>query len=114
MAGSPYDTLLWQAVRSRALRRDGNRCTIARLLGGPCSARLDVHHLQPVSEGGEPYDLDNVLTACSRHHPMLEALRRAILARRERDARRCKHRHRSAEARRQCEARMARSSRMAA
>lgn len=111
-----YDTLEWALARTRALKRDGNRCTVARLLGGECSPCLDVHHLRPVSEGGTPYQLDNLLTACDSHHPMLESMRRSILRSqdgpRERPVR-CGHFHRTAEGRRLCEKRMARQRELA-
>lgn len=100
-----YSTPEWADLRARALARDGHRCTVARLLGGPCSARLDVHHLIPVSEGGpELPDLDGVVTACSSHHPALEALRRFVLDRRRRALRipKCRHDHRYDIARREC------------
>lgn len=95
----------WDALRAAALARDANRCTVARLFGGHCTPRLDVHHVIPVSEGGpELPSLDGVLTACARHHPMLEALRRGVLRRRE--PRRCRHHHPYPEGRRACERRL--------
>lgn len=107
-----YDTLQWRRARRAARSRDGNRCSVARLLGGECAGTLHVHHLRPVAEGGAPYDIDNLLTACSSHHPVLEALRRRLLDVTappvEDGPPRCRHRHPSAEARAQCEARLAR------
>lgn len=104
-----YDTPLWQVSRRRALARDGARCTVARLLGGDCTDTLHVHHLVRPEHGGARYQLDNLVTVCSAHHPMLEAIRRRALdAARPGPAPRCPHQHRSAEARRQCEARLAR------
>ena len=70
----------WEDTRTRVLERDRHRCSGA-FLGGGCSAVLDVHHILPRDEGGTDED-DNLLTLCHRHHPMLEALRRAILKRR--------------------------------
>lgn len=114
-----YNTLHWRVVRSRALARDGNACTVARLIGGACSAGpLHAHHIVPVSEGGAPLDEDNVATTCSAHHPQWEALRRLLVRRllepENAAPPRCPHTHRSAEARRQCEARLARRSSVAA
>lgn len=110
---SIYNTLRWRKTSARAIARDGHRCTVARLLGGPCSGRLHAHHIEPVREGGAPFDLDNVGTACASHHPQWEALRRTIVGRRRHDPKpaRCPHQHRSAEARRICEARLARKQR---
>jgi hypothetical protein len=102
----------WQAARAAALDRDGSRCTVARLLGGPCSDEpLHEHHVVPVVEGGDPLDVDNLLTVCKTHHPTVERLRRFVLARRaELEATpRCPHRHTSAEARALCEAQLAKA-----
>lgn len=111
--GAIYSTLRWKAARSRALSRDGHRCTIGRyFLGEPCSGPLHVHHIHAVSDGGAPFDLDNLGTSCEKHHPKWEALCRAL--RREPELPRCSHYHRSAEGRRQCEARLARAQRAAA
>lgn len=74
-----YTSPAWKQLRVLALERDDRSCTVARLIGGPCSPRLDVHHLRPISEGGDPLDLDGVITVCSAHHPRLEALRRYVL-----------------------------------
>jgi 5-methylcytosine-specific restriction endonuclease McrA len=106
-----YDSSLWTAARAAALERDGHRCSVARLLGGRCSAGpLHVHHIEPIDEGGQPFDLDNLGTVCAAHHPQWEALRRAIVARRRDDEARprCPHTHRTIEARMLCEARLAR------
>lgn len=105
-----YDTLKWRVVRSRTLARDGSSCTVAGLLGGACSPILHVHHIEPVADGGAPFDLDNLATVCARHHPMWEALRRGIVARRSAPAAEvyCPHHHRSREAREICERRLRR------
>lgn len=100
-----FDT--WPALRAAALARDASRCTLARLFGGRCSPTLHAHHLVPVSAGGpELPPLDGVLTACARHHPMLEATRREVLRRRA--PRRCPHFHPYPEGRRACERKLAR------
>jgi len=100
------DTQAWETARSAALDRDGHRCTVARFLGGRCHDVLDVHYLLPVSEGGDEYDVDNLITACHRHHPMVEALRRGILRRRHDRWMPCPHppgTHRYPHAREACE-----------
>lgn len=111
MAEPIYHTSLWRATRALAIARDGHRCTVSRLLGGSCApGPLHVHHVVAVSDGGAPFDLDNVGTACASHHGMWEPLRR-LLARRvlEDDGPpRCPHRHPSAEARAICERRLER------
>lgn len=103
-----YSSLRWRAARSRALARDGHRCTVSRLLGGECTGRLHVHHIVAVSEGGEEFDLANLGTACAAHHPLWESLRRVLVRRLTAEAPRCPHHHASAEARRICERRLAR------
>lgn len=94
---------LSEDTRTRVLERDYGRCS-GRFLGGECSAILDVHHIVPRREGGTDDD-DNLLTVCHSHHPMLEAVRRAILFRRPR-WKTCGFHHRTPEARRQCEERL--------
>lgn len=114
MIASLYNTSRWRAASARARRRDGDRCTVSRLLGGSCSGRLHAHHVVRPEDGGALYELDNLGTACAGHHPRWEALRRA-LERRHVDRPRCPHAHRSEEARRICEERLARQrSRLAA
>lgn len=104
-----YTSPLWRRTRELALERDGHRCTVARLLGGECSGSLHAHHILKLTEGGAPYDTENVGTTCAHHHPMWEALRRQLVERLLGDGPpTCRHDHRSAEARRQCEARMIR------
>ncbi len=101
----------WHAVRDAALERDGSVCTVARLLGGDCSPLLHVHHLDRRPELA--LELDNVATTCARHHPMWEAVRRSVLARRAPRVAPCRHRHRYDHARRECERRRARLARAA-
>jgi len=99
-----YDNISWDEARERTLARDGRQCTVARLIGGTCSPTLDVHHLTPVSQGGEPYTDENLISVCHLHHPRLEALRRHLLA--ERGYRRCTHRHPYPGGREECERRL--------
>jgi hypothetical protein len=105
-----YGTTAWRHARDAALRRDANRCTVSRWLGGVCTGSLHVHHIHAVSEGGAPYDLSNLATACAAHHPVWESLRRNLVAdlMARLAAPRCTHRHVSAAARAQCERQMAR------
>lgn len=116
MAHSIYNTSLWRTTSSRAIARDGHRCTVSRLLGGQCSLDrpLHAHHIHAVSEGGAPYDIDNVGTVCAAHHPMWEALRRTLVARLTAKPVRCRHEHRTPESRAICERRMARQRQLAA
>lgn len=102
MQQSVYDSPDWQPFRAAVLARDNGRCTVGRFLGGRCHATLDVHHLTPVAEGGAPFDLDNAITACHRHHPQVESIRRAILRRREVRVPPCRHRHYYPHVRQEC------------
>ena len=107
-----YSTLHWRASRRAAIERDEGRCTVSRLLGGACSRRgtPHVHHVIPVSDGGDEYALENLATVCPSHHPAWESLRRSLVRARDPEPRvtRCTHRHQSAEARTICERRLAR------
>lgn len=96
----------WAALRGEALRRDADRCTVARLLGGDCSSVLHVHHLD--RDPALALDIDNLATVCASHHPTWEALRRAVLRRREERVPPCRHRHHYDFARRECRRRRAR------
>lgn len=92
----------WENTRARILTRDSG-CS-GRFLGGRCSRVLDVHHILPREEGGTDED-DNLMVLCHVHHPMLEALRRAIL-KRSQPRRTCRHRHLYPGAREACERRL--------
>lgn len=114
MAQISYSDFRHRQARSRALARDGNRCTVSRLLGGPCSdGPLHAHHVLAVGDGGDPFDVDNLGTTCAAHHPMWEALRRQLVRRLLAPAPRCPHQHRTAEARAICEKRMNRQRQVA-
>lgn len=105
MAGDPYSTLQWEEARAAALRRDSGRCTVARLLGGPCSAVLHVHHIQSADDRPDLFfDLHNLSTVCASHHPRWEAVRRAVL--RVRGWKSCPHKHTTKLGRQACEARL--------
>ena len=97
----------WTETRARILARDQG-CS-GRFLGGTCVDPLDVHHILPREENGTDAD-DNLMVLCHRHHPMLEALRRAILSRRRPARKTCPHTHRTREARELCERRLNRDS----
>ncbi len=99
-----YDSPEWDALRERVRARDGSRCTVGWLLGGPCDhgRRPDVHHILRVREHPEvALDPDNCLTVCASHHPALEALLRFLRERRV--PRRCPHRHTNRAGREACE-----------
>lgn len=92
----------WEDTRARIIARDGG-CS-GRFLGGICSEVIDVHHILPRGEGGTNED-ENLMALCHVHHPTLEALRRALLKRRQ-PRRVCRHRHVYPGAREACERRL--------
>lgn len=95
-----YHTKDWRELRARALDRDGS-CFLSEI-AGECRGALQVHHVEPVSEGGpEIPDEGGVVTVCKRHHRMLHGF-----LNRQRQWKTCPHHHRSREARRQCEERL--------
>lgn len=89
MHQSLYTSPEWKQLRAHVLVRDGNRCAVGRLFGGPCHPSLHVHHITPVEDGGARLDADNCVTVCQSHHPQLEALRRRLTE----DPARCPHYH---------------------
>lgn len=52
------------ALRRRVLHRDGGRCVVP---GCRHAIFVDVHHVQPRSEGGS-HDADNLVVLCGAHH----------------------------------------------
>lgn len=108
MADPFYDTPEWDRLTERVKRRDGSRCTVARLLGGQCSPVLHVHHIEPRSERPElALEEDNCATTCAVHHPTWESLRR-FLQRARRPLPPCGHNHPYKSGREACDRRRAR------
>lgn len=60
-----YHSAEWQRVRKRVYSRDGYTC---QLCENPASGPLHAHHEVPVSEGGAPFDVDNLVTVCEACH----------------------------------------------
>jgi len=58
-----YLTPTWIAVATTIRKRDSYHC---RDCGD--RMRLHVHHIVPMSSGGAPYDLDNLIALCSGCH----------------------------------------------
>jgi 5-methylcytosine-specific restriction endonuclease McrA len=63
----------WGSVRREVLRRDGHTCQdcglVARKIGSyQTEEGLEVHHIQPVSEGGPEFDEENCVTLCHACH----------------------------------------------
>lgn len=68
-----YPSKKWRIARDQAKARDGYQCR-AIMLGKRCTEteKLQVHHIQSLRNGGEPYDLDNLVTLCPKHHKRAE------------------------------------------
>ena len=58
-----YKKAIWQRVRRFVLDRDGWRCRKCGRAGA-----LEVHHVKPLQDGGEPYDPANLQTLCRTCH----------------------------------------------
>lgn len=103
-----YSQQAWRRTRKEIVARDG-RCVLGFLFGGDCVEQFEVHHIVPLSEGGDPLDPANLVTVCKRHHATIAALRRAVLREIEQgppSPRRCRHRHTNAAGREACERRL--------
>ena len=60
----------WEPIRLSVLARDGYRCRDC----GAADGMLEVHHVRPVSQGGD-HSPGNLITLCradhlARHHPV--------------------------------------------
>jgi len=64
-----YTTKRWKTVRQEVLKRDNNECQVCG-----DTRDLHVHHIMPVSEGGERYDKNNLVTLCNSDHRKWEGL----------------------------------------
>lgn len=89
-----YDRSSW-----RQIPREGE-CALSLLLGGECSGLLSLHHLTPLSEGG---DDEHLVLCCNRHHQLLHGARNRSQRPQER---RCRHRHVYPGSREACERRL--------
>lgn len=61
--GGIYHSKRWKITRQVVLTRDDRRCTNCGRAG-----KLEVHHIVPLSQGGAPYDLDNLRSLCRDCH----------------------------------------------
>jgi hypothetical protein len=101
MATKLYDSQRWRDYRSRVLADDAE-CAFARL-AGDCSGALQVHHVEPLADGGPPFPArDGVVVLCVAHHSWLHGWKR----RKKQTWKRCPHHHVTPEGRRLCERRL--------
>ena len=66
----------WEKARRDALEAAGWRCERCGIAGA-----LEVHHVEPLAAGGDPYALDNLTVLCRRCH--IDAHRRQVSEREE-------------------------------
>lgn len=75
-----YEDRRWQKTRRRALERAGHQCQ-ALEHGERCTQRdfLHAHHDYPggveqmLADGADPFDVDQIVILCERHHGQLTA-----------------------------------------
>ena len=67
---------LWQRARETAKQRDGYRCT-----GCGSSSKLQVHHVVPIEQGGEPFLISNLVTLCRTCHEKAEREAKSVFLR---------------------------------
>lgn len=53
----------WKNLRDKMVERDNGRCQECGF-----DENLHVHHIEPLSEGGDPYNPDNLITLCRTCH----------------------------------------------
>ena len=58
-----YRSKRWQIVRRKVIKRDGYRCRSCGRAG-----RLEVDHLVPIAQGGDPFDMSNLESKCRACH----------------------------------------------
>ena len=62
-----YNTARWRALRAQVLLAAGYLCQRCATEGRRNAAQL-VHHRQPIRQGGEAFDPDNLEALCNRCH----------------------------------------------
>ena len=62
-----YESVAWRRMAKVAKRRDGFLCVRCRQEGFTVAADV-VHHLKPITAGGEKLSLDNTVSLCRIHH----------------------------------------------
>jgi transposase len=60
-----YHTPKWKRIRHEVYERDGYCCQVCE---DPGAGPLHAHHETPISEGGQPFALDNLVTVCEACH----------------------------------------------
>lgn len=65
MATRTYHRVYWNEFRKTILKRDGYKC---KDCGSTDRRILAVHHIVPVSKGGETFDPENCMTLCEDCH----------------------------------------------
>ena len=57
------------AIRHEVIKRDNGQCTYREQNEKRCGEKkwIDLHHKQPVADGGE-HSVSNIVTVCRQHH----------------------------------------------
>ena len=58
-----YNSRRWQVIRQIVKKRDGYKCRNCGFGG-----RLEVDHIVPIAQGGDPFDLSNLRSLCRGCH----------------------------------------------
>lgn len=62
----------WDVVRANVINRDGKCMDCGTKDPQPISGSerwgFEVHHIKPISEGGDEFDMDNLVTLCVKCH----------------------------------------------
>ena len=66
MSGRIYDTRRWKRIRAQQLRREP-LCRMCLDVQRAVPA-VDVDHIKPIADGGEPFAFDNLRSLCHSHH----------------------------------------------
>jgi len=61
-----YHSDRWREIRGKVRERDDQECQSCGT--GADEYRLHVHHIEPISEGGPPFDPENLVTLCPGCH----------------------------------------------
>jgi len=67
MAGRTYDLRAWKRVRALQLRREP-LCRMCLAEDHRTVPAVDVDHIKPIADGGEPLDPTNLRSLCHSHH----------------------------------------------
>lgn len=74
MAGRVYDKRAWKRIRAQQLRREP-LCAMC-MERGVAKPAVDVDHVVPLADGGEPFAFENMRSLCHEDHARVTAAAR--------------------------------------